>query len=365
MNRSVLSAVVIVAGLGAWMFSGLARTDNSPLPVEKEPQAKPLMKVQVFDSRATLVSRTISVQGQVEALRRVQIKAEVDGRVEMVPVPEGARVDKNAVLIRLAEDYRPAQLQEAKARLKQRQSDLLASQKLRKRGLQAENQIVADMAEVEAARAQLAQIRYQLQHTRIRAPFSGVLNHRNVEVGDFVERGMQVVELVDDEQLVVTGQVPQTYATVLIPGQPVEVQLVTGERLEGSLKFVSATADDETRSYRAEVRLDNPEHRRLIGLSASLILPVAQLQGHRVPGSVLGLSTEGELQVKIVDKNSQVQIETVELIRTDKDGFWVSGLPANVTLISTGQHFVGAGERVEAVRPAQQQEGAVANASID
>lgn len=172
MNRSVLSALVIVVGLTGWMLSGVASQVDDVAEQPADEQSGQLMKVEVFASSARTVQRTVSVQGQVEALRSVAIKAEVDGRVEAVPVPEGARVSRGTQLIRLAEDFRPAQLAEAHARLKQRESDLEASLKLRKRGLQAENQIVADKADVEAARAQLAQIRYQLQHTRIKAPFN-------------------------------------------------------------------------------------------------------------------------------------------------------------------------------------------------
>ena len=364
MNRSVLSAIAVVAGLSVWMFSGMdsQAEDTAEAPLEKETVVP--TKVQVIHSTAKPVQRLVSVQGQVEALRIVQLKAEVDGRVARLPVAEGARVTAGTELIKLADDYRPAQLAEAQARLKKAQSDLRASQKLRKRGLQAENQIVADQAEVESARAQLAQIRYQLAHTRIDAPFAGVLNRRTVEQGDFVERGQQVAELVDDEQLIVTGQVPQHFVNGLQVGQAINMKLVTGESLTGSLQFISATADADTRSYRVEVALENPDHRRLIGLSATLQLPVAELSGHWVPGSVLGLSTEGELQVKTLDGHDRVEIRTVELIRTDKDGFWISGLPEGVVLVSVGQHFVGAGERVDPILNEQSGE-AQAHARLD
>ncbi len=349
MNRSVLSALVVVAGLSVWMFSGMDSQAEDAVTKPVTTQSVETMKVQVIHSTAQPVQRLVSVQGQVEASRMVKLKAEIDGRVETLPVAEGARVTAGTQLIQLAEEYRPAQLAEAKARLRKAQSDLDAGRKLQKKGLQAENRIVEYQAAVESARAQLAQIRYQLAHTRIEAPFAGVVNRRIVEQGDFVERGHEVIELVDDEQLIVTGQVPQHYASGLNAGQSVGIKLVNGEKLSGTLKFVSATADAETRSFRVEVALDNTKHRRLIGLSATLQLPVAELSGHWVPGSVLGLSTDGLLQVKTLDAHDRVEIRTVELIRADRDGFWVSGLPKGVVLVSVGQHFVGKGEQVDPI----------------
>ena len=213
MKRSVISAFAIVVGISVWMASGVYSQAEEKSEQPAETTAPQPMKVQVMHSVSQPVQQLVSVQGQVEALRVVQLKAEVDGRVEQLPVTEGTRVSVGTPLIKLAEDYRSAQLAEAQARLKQAQSDLRASQKLRQRGLQAENKIIADQAAVESARAQLAQMRYQLAHTRIEAPFAGVLNQRTVELGDFVERGQQVAELVDDEQLIVTGQLPQHYAS--------------------------------------------------------------------------------------------------------------------------------------------------------
>ena len=359
MKRSVISAFAIVVGISVWMASGVYSQAEEKSEQLAETTAPQPMKVQVMHSVSQPVQQLVSVQGQVEALRVVQLKAEVDGRVEQLPVTEGTRVSVGTPLIKLAEDYRSAQLAEAQARLKQAQSDLRASQKLRQRGLQAENKIIADQAAVESARAQLAQMRYQLAHTRIEAPFAGVLNQRTVELGDFVERGQQVAELVDDEQLIVTGQLPQHYASNVQTGQPIDIKLVNGEKLTGSLKFISAIADTETRSYRVEVALDNPEHKRLIGLSSTLHIPVAQLEGHWVPGSALGLSTAGSLQVKTVDANDRVETHSVELIRTEERGFWISGLPEEIMLINSGQHFVGSGEQVIAVQGTQGEEAQI------
>lgn len=172
MNRSILSAALIVVGLAVWMLSGMGSQTEEQAETENSQETAKLMKVEVIHSAAQPVQRLVSVQGQIEASQMVKLKAEVDGRVENTPVAEGNRVKAGTELIGLAEDYRPAQLAEAQAQLRKAQSDLKASQQLRKRGLQAENQIIADRAALESARAQLAQIRYQIQHTRIKAPLT-------------------------------------------------------------------------------------------------------------------------------------------------------------------------------------------------
>ncbi|OUS37471.1 HlyD family secretion protein ['Osedax' symbiont bacterium Rs2_46_30_T18] len=349
MNKSVFSAVVVVAVLGGWMASGVYGNDgeqkDEPVAVKK----KPLMKVTVLESNVKTVQRFVTVQGQVEANRSVEIKVEVDGRIAEIAVQEGQRIESGVSIATLSADYRLKQLAQAKAVLRQRNSDLSASRKLKKRGMIAENRLIADQAGVQTARAQLALIQHEVDSASILAPFSGVLNSRAVELGDYMQKGNVVGVLVDDSVLKVTGQVPQKNVGDLQINQAVEVNLSNGLSAFGNLAFISRVADTVTRSYRVEVTLGNPQLKRLIGLTASIKLPLGTEQGHLLPNSVLGLSADGDLQVKLLDQQNQVSTAVVEIIRTDKQGFWFKGLAEKITVITEGKDFVSNDEIVEPI----------------
>jgi len=349
MNKSVFSAVVVVAVLGGWMASGVYGNDgeqkDEPVAVKK----KPLMKVTVLESNVKTVQRFVTVQGQVEANRSVEIKVEVDGRIAEIAVQEGQRIESGVSIATLSADYRLKQLAQAKAVLRQRNSDLSASRKLKKRGMIAENRLIADQAGVQTARAQLALVQHEVDSASVLAPFSGVLNSRAVELGDYMQKGNVVGVLVDDSVLKVTGQVPQKNVGDLQINQAVEVNLSNGLSAFGNLAFISRVADTVTRSYRVEVTLDNPQLKRLIGLTASIKLPLGTEQGHLLPNSVLGLSADGDLQVKLLDQQNQVSTAVVEIIRTDKQGFWFKGLAEKITVITEGKDFVSNDEIVEPI----------------
>lgn len=347
MNNSVLMAVVVTIVMGAWMVSG-TQDETTLMPVIKPAaQVKPLMKVKVQSSSATKVQQFVRVQGQVEANRTINIKVEIDGRVASIAVDEGQRLQAGDNLVQISPDYRPAQLAEAKAILKQRKNDLSASMKLEKRGLQSESLVIAYNAGVQAAEAQLARIQHELQETKVVAPFAGILNKRMVELGDYMQSGDVVGELVDDGTVKVTGQVPQHSVGRLEENQSVVVILNSGQEMAGKLDFISPVADAVTRSYRVEVQIPNPLHLRIIGLSATLLLPAGEQLGHLLPGSVLGLDEAGNLQVKLVDEDNRVSDATVDIIRTDKAGFWLSGLDKKVRIITLGQNFVVTGEKID------------------
>ncbi|EPJ53853.1 MAG: hypothetical protein OFPI_09050 [Osedax symbiont Rs2] len=349
MNKSVFSAVVVVAVLGGWMASGVSGNDSEQKDKPLEVKKKPLMKVTVLESKVKTVQRFVTVQGQVEANRSVEIKVEVDGRIAEIAVQEGQRIASGVSIVTLSADYRLKQLAQAKAVLRQRNSDLSASRKLKKRGMIAENRLIADQAGVQTARAELALIQHEVDSASVQAPFDGVLNSRVVELGDYLQKGNVVGVLVDDTVLKVTGQVPQKNVGDLQLNQAVEISLSNGLSAFGNLAFISRIADSVTRSYRVEVTLDNPQLKRLIGLTASLKLPLGTEQGHLLPNSVLGLSTNGDLQVKLLDRQNQVSTAVVEIIRTDKQGFWFKGLAENITVITEGKDFVSNDEIVEPV----------------
>ncbi|MEH6473483.1 MAG: efflux RND transporter periplasmic adaptor subunit [Halopseudomonas sp.] len=346
MNKSVVMAVAVTIAMGAWMASGMQDETTLVSVVKPAVKAKPLMKVKVKNSSASKVQKFVRVQGQVEANRTIEIKVEIDGRVAAIAADEGQRLQAGDNLIQISPDYRPAQLAEAKAILKQRENDLAASTKLEKRGLQSGSRVIAYQADLQTAKAQLARIQHELHETRIAAPFDGILNKRMVELGDYMQSGDVVAELVDDGTVKVTGQVPQHSVDRLEENQSVIVVLNSGQEMTGKLGFISPVADPVTRSYRVEVQIPNPRHLRIIGLSATLLLPAGEQQGHLLPGSVLGLDEAGNLQVKLVDEDNRVNDATVDIIRTDKTGFWLSGLGDKVRIITIGQDFVVTGEEI-------------------
>ncbi len=353
MNKSIFLAIAVVVSLGLWMASGSDTTANESVKTDKSEEQKKLMKVSVLASRISSVQKFVTVQGQVEAKRTVDVKVEVDGRVSQLPVEEGQRIEKGQSMVVLSADYRLKQLSQAKAVLRQRNSDYAASRKLKKRGLLAENRLIADQAAVQTARAQLAIIQHEVDSAKVLSPFAGVLNERNVEMGDYLQKGNSVGVLVDDTELKVSGQVPQQSVAGLQLNEAVEISLSNGTTAFGNLSFISRVANSQTRSYRVEVTLENPELKRLIGLTASLKLPLGTVQGHLLPNSVLGLDSEGDLEVKLLDADNKVKTAKVTIIRTAKSGFWLAGLAKDITVITQGKDFVSENQEVEPIKDTQ------------
>ena len=292
------------------------------------------------------ITREIVIQGQVEPWKSVQVSAETVGIVSKLMVKKGQRVTTGDLLLELRMDGRKAQQNEAQALLKLRHTEYSGVQKLQKRGLQSKTDLAVANAQLETAKAVAQKIEVEIQHTRVRAPFAGVINEKFVVTGDFLERGNPALTLVDDSRLLAVGYVPQHSIKFLRKGLIANITLITGESMSGEVSFVSATSNPETRSYRIEVEVDNKDFKFIAGISGEIHIPVEQVAGHFISPSILTLSDSGELGVKTVDASNHVIFRPVTIISHSDKGSWVSGLPDSIQIISLGHGFVRAGDEV-------------------
>jgi multidrug efflux system membrane fusion protein len=346
MNKSIMLASGLTGLLIIWMLSG---GNDAPVTeeVSQTSESEKLVSVVVKPSDAQLVAKKITVQGQVEPNRVLSLKTEVDGKIIALPLALGSRVTKGDVLAKVSLKTRLSQREQAVANVAYQTQELAATKKLFDRKLESGSRLSLQQANLAAAKASLQQIDYDIKNSTISAPFDGVFDRRYVELGDYLDKGQQVVSLVDDLQLKITAMVPQQQVDGLVLGQDVTASLINGEAITGALSFISATADENTRSYRIEVLVSNKEHRRLVGMTASLDIPVKEVEGHLVSASSISLDNQGRLQVKAVNENNEVVAYPVTIVRTDSDKVWLSGLPAHVSLITLGQDFVIAGQTVQ------------------
>ncbi|MFP6849197.1 MAG: efflux RND transporter periplasmic adaptor subunit [Pseudomonas sp.] len=345
-KRPWLIAVAISLLLLLWLLSGSLLKTQQAASADTPAQEQGLTKVEVQWLEASPMQRQQVIQGQVEAWRRVELRAQISGTVLRLDHDKGSTVKQGQVLLSLSTDNRPAQVAKGEADVRQRAADASAAERLRQRNLVSSNELIRLQSELAKARAELDLARIQLGNTQISAPFSGVYDQRMVELGDFVQPGQSLLTLVDISQLKVSAQIAQQDVGQLHLGQPVKVELLDGRELQGELHFIAAAADPDSRSFRIEVKVANPQAMRLAGASATLHIQTGEALAHRLSPALLSLDKAGRHGVKWVNEQQQVVFTPVQLISVDDQGAWVSGLPNKVALITLGQGFVVPGQQV-------------------
>ena len=364
---SHVAAVLVGAGVIGWMWSGeLIRGGIGPQgePVviaDRNAQAQEeLFTVRTMVVQPTSRADSLLVRGRTEADAEVPVRAETGGTLQERLVAKGNFVTAGTEVCRLDAGVRESVLRQAEASkaqaqalLQQAEFDLNSNTKLARRGFAAEAGLNALKASVDAARAQvaqadaaIAQAEEDIARTVVVANASGFVGDPIAEPGDVLRPGDVCVTLVDTDPLVVTGQVPETDVGQLKPGMQASVKLVTGQTVEGEIRFVATSADPETRTFEIDIAVPNSQNRLRAGVTASAVVPLEPIDAYPIRSSWITLDDDGRIGVGTVDEASVVGFAPVEVLAQDTDTTWVVGLEPGTRVITLGADYVIAGQRV-------------------
>lgn len=346
-RKSYILAGAILLLVVLWLASGAFRSDSGSGTDAAAATDAALMSVRVRDLAPEPYAADLVVKGRTEAVRRVELKAQIDGFVARLPVEKGARVKKDDVICELAVEDRAARLAEAEALAAQRALELNAAKELAAKGHRAPTQVAAAQAQHDAAIAQVEQMKTILSQTRVRAPFDGIVDERQVEIGAYLLKGGTCATILDIDPYLVIGAVSERDVGRIKVGQRGRARLVDGTEVEGRIRYVAAAAEPETRTFRVELEVPNPENRLRHGVTAEIRLPLGARPAHRVPRSALVLDDSGRIGVRVVEEPGIVRFLPVEILGDDPTGLWVGGIEGTIRLITAGQQFVSEGQRVE------------------
>ncbi|MES2627277.1 MAG: efflux RND transporter periplasmic adaptor subunit [Pseudomonadota bacterium] len=351
-NLSHILSLTIVVAVALWMASGLLGNDPEASAITATETASAedaiqQVRVQQFD--ATEVAREVVVSGRTEPNRMVEVRAETDGTVISINAERGAIVAAGAPLLTLDIRDRNARLAEAAALVAQRELEYKATQNLRGQQFTTEVQIADVNARLESAKATHEKIKLEIRNTVISAPFDGVVQERSVEIGDFVRIGDTVLELVDLDPLIISGEVNEREISELIAGGGGIANLSNGSQLTGTIRYLAPVADTSTRSFNVELAVPNPDNTIRAGLTSDIHLYADVIKVHTLSAGLLSLADDGTIGVKIVDNQDTVRFYPVEIAGTSTEGTQVTGLPDSIRLITVGQGFVTEGQKVNPV----------------
>jgi len=334
---------VVVLWLGSGMVSGGARHAETV-----EANVAEIPRVQVERLAARHRDADVVVRGRTQALHSVDVKAEVDGVVEALHFEKGDFVKAGQVLCELRVNDRAAKVAQARAQVAETDEKHRADLALARDGYLAKTLLAESDTALQTARANEQTAELDLAHTQIRAPFGGLIDDRYVNVGDLLHNGDKCALLIAPEPFLAVGELSEHDVGSVKPGDRAVAKLVTGDTVQGRVRFIANRADSATRTFRLEVELPNPDAKLRDGVSADIRIPVKNVQATKISPGILVLSDSGVVGVRTVEAGI-VRFKPVQIISDNPDGMWVTGLPDDAEVITVGQEFVSEGSRVKAV----------------
>lgn len=351
-----MAAIVVFLATAAWVATGEftsvgSAADEAEAARQAEPAEKevPLRTVGVVDPPRITHARAIRISGITGADKRATIAARSAGIIEELPVRQGDHVEKGDLILQLEAEGREAAVETARQLLGQREAEADAARRLTEAGNLPPLQLDNALSALAQARSQLEAAEAELKRSRLVAPFSGLVDKVEVELGSSVQQGATVATILALDPILAVGEISERDLRHVKPGDKAEVRLVNGEELQGEIRYISRDATDATRTFRVEVAIDNPDRVAPAGMTAEITLRAEPVSAVVLPRSVITLSAQGDLGVRGITEDDEVVFFPIDLVDDTPRGLVLGGIPEDVRVIVAGQELAAEGDIVNPV----------------
>src|SRR5581483_2718547 len=299
---SHILAVALVAGAGFWILSGqvgspAGETAPAAPAGPAAPAPVPVQKVSVATATPEQHNRSVILSCFTQSDRRSIAVARTGGVIIDLRVRRGSRVSSGDIVAVLSDEGRSSAVAQAAALVDQRQAEYDSNKRLIDRGDQPRNNLPALEAGVAAAEA-------EAEKSNIRSPVAGIVDTVPVEVGSAIQPGTEIATIVGPDPMLAVGAVSERQRGLLQTGQAAKVRFIDGATFDGTVSFVSLSAEKATRTYRVEARIANPLAKIADGVTCEMAVTLAPMEAAAVPRSALVFSDRGELGVRVADEKN-------------------------------------------------------------
>ncbi len=350
-QKGLFLLAVLLLPLGFWGCGGA----EAEAPQDAAAYTR-VLNVEVATVEESSFTEIIRLTGTVQADKDVVVSAEESGVIREITVDKGYWVEAGQAMFRLDDELLKAQVDQARAL-----SNLAQETWDRRKRLFEQDQVGSELAYLEAkyaseqAAANLNLLEHRLARTVIRAPISGVLDSREIEVGTMVGPGTPVARIVDTNPVKITGGVPERYAADVRTGTEATVvfDVLPDDAFAGRISYVGAVVDAGNRTFPVELRLRNP---------GGIIKPemVANIEVTRrtideamiIPQEALVRVEDGYIVFVVEEEGGvdMVRSRVVALGPAQQNEVVIqSGLEPGDRIIVVGQQSISAGDQVNVV----------------
>jgi membrane fusion protein (multidrug efflux system) len=242
-------------------------------------------EVDFIVARKASSTEILELTGVLEPIRSTWVAAEIAGRIVEVPAVEYSTIAANGLLVRLDSALPEAELIRAKASHQLARDELDRQQRLGSQSVASEADLDRANAEERRSYAALLEARTRLDHTRIRAPFDGLINSLQLDPGAYVQPGAAIAQILDVSSVEITVLVGDLQIGALEQNAPVGVRVdpLGNERFEGRIARVGGAPEENSQRYPVVVVLENDAGQFRPGMLATLELEVGNAIAIRLP----------------------------------------------------------------------------------
>jgi membrane fusion protein (multidrug efflux system) len=334
--------IIIIAGLGFVKYRQIQTAIAQGSSFAPPPDA-----VTTVVAKSETWPSTLNVIGTTAAIQGVTVSADLPGAVDKIHFESGQAVHAGDILVELDIRQERAQLAAAESDRDLAHINSDRDQQLVKEGVVARNQYDNSSAQQKSTEAKVGEIRAAIDRKTIKAPFSGILGIRQINLGQYLAAGQAIVSLQALNPIYVNFGVPQQQSSLVQAGRTLRLTSddVPGVEFAGRVTAIDSVVNEATRNIQVQATLANPGGKLRPGMFVQVELKLgASRDVISLPASAINYAPYGDSVFVVADlkdpkgktyRGVRQQFVKVEGSRGDQVAV-VSGLKPGEEVVSSG-----------------------------
>jgi membrane fusion protein, multidrug efflux system len=361
----VIVVLLILLVIGVLFFIGLIPklNRNKKLEEASEKKKSSLLSVQVVQLQLSKDTFGVALPGNVRAIKETFIYARVNGYIKKWFTDIGTPVHQGQLLAEIETPELDQSLAQAKANLELARQNYKRIESVTLPGAVSKQEIDQYVSVYEANRAVAGQLEAQVSFKKVKAPFTGIITARNIDMGTLISAGSSqpMFQLQDIDVLRIFINVPQNYVSSISPGIAADIffEKFPGPSVKGKVVRTANSLDPTSRTLLTEVLVKNSDHKIIPGMYVQVKFANPNNSPTLlIPANTLLIRTEGP-QVAVVNPDSVIDIRQVKIGR-DYGRYMeiISGLDGKEKLVANPTDKLSEGLKVNII-PAKKSNSAV------
>lgn len=340
-------AAVLLGGVfgGLWWFNNFRDEMIRQAFAPKDP---PPATVSTARALNETWQREVEAVGTLQAIQSVDVAPQVSGIVNEIAFEPGQKVKKGDVLVRLDVAVEAADIKRLEALRRMNQLTFERARQLNEKQFSSQAALDQAKATLEQSEAEMARIRALIDQKVVRAPFSGVLGVRYVNLGQYVGPGTKLVGLQQLDTLYANLTLPEKRLADVKVGHTVAIKVDTFRDREftGRITTIDPQIDQLNRMVLVQATVDNPDQLLRPGMFANAVISLDRAEQFvAIPKTAIDFSLYGDSVYVVVDSTSAdgkaiKRVERRPIVVGDQKGSLVAiskGVAAGDEVVTAGQ----------------------------
>ena len=333
-----LILLLLIIGLGACQKTEPRHAAQKNLP---------FVEIAKVERKPLKASRLVT--GSLEAISTVRIFNQEQGRLLSLPYSEGDAVKKDQLVAQIDASLIQAELNKAKATLHQAKVNLRRITSLQRKKLASDDELSRAQTALELAQSEQVLLQTRFAHTRIRAPFDGVISERLQEPGDVVAVHSHILTIIDPSKLKIVVHLSELLLAHIKTGQAVQVRIdALGERhFPARVTRLYPTIDPRNRQGTMELQLQTVPKGARPGQLCRVMVNSETTPRRAIPFLAVRHDSKGEYVYRLDAENKVEKIHVQTGIQLGAEIEILAGLKEGDRVVSKGFIGLNAGRQVQ------------------